>query len=114
MAAIGTLMNFMYVSDEKGTVIAGVPASPEHVSAFQSSSDSGMGDDPFAVALQMSDSDREHDAWIPSETTKNILVAMATQTPGSYNVDKDMLCRPSLVITEPQVITISENSFFPV
>lgn len=61
------------------------------------------GDDPFAVALQMSDSDRQHDAWLPSDNTKNILITVATHAPGAYQPEVDKLCSPSLVITEPQV-----------
>ncbi|KAL4235736.1 Trafficking protein particle complex subunit 12 [Mactra antiquata] len=75
--------------------------TPEHrVTAFQNLSDGN--DDIFSITVQMSDADRQHDAWLPSEGTKNILITMATHAPGTYFPDKELLCSPSLVITEPQ------------
>jgi hypothetical protein len=52
----------------------------------------------------MSDSDRQHDAWLPSEATKNILISMTTHAPGTYFPDRELLCSPSLVIVDAQVI----------
>lgn len=78
-----------------------IPTTPEHlVTAFQNDSS----DDMFSIGLQMSDSDRQHDAWLPSEFTKNILISMATHAPGTYFPDSESLCSPSLVIVDPQVI----------
>lgn len=86
---------------ERQTSMNSIPASPEHlVTAFQNVADTG--DDAFTVGLQMSDSDRQHDAWLPSEATKNILIAMATHPPGTYLPDRELLCSPTLVITDSQ------------
>lgn len=86
---------------EHQTSISSIPPSPEHrVTAFQNTADSV--DDPFSVSLQMSDTDRQHDAWLPSEATKKILFSKATHTPGTYRIDSEQLCSPSLVITESQ------------
>ena len=87
-------MVYCSVSDQTGT-------ENKVSSAFQSFPDNG--DDVFAVALQMSDSDRQHDAWLPSEATKTILLNIATHAPGTYQPDMDKLVSPSLVITQPQV-----------
>ncbi|KAH3775656.1 trafficking protein particle complex subunit 12-like [Dreissena polymorpha] len=72
------------------------------INTFQNLTDDAAGDDNFFVTLQMSDSDRQHDSWLPSETTKSILIAMATHVQGSYIPDRGMLVTPGLVVTQPQ------------
>ncbi|KAL3869484.1 hypothetical protein ACJMK2_042161 [Sinanodonta woodiana] len=69
---------------------------------FPAFPDFGSQDDPFSVSIQMSDTDRRYDAWLPSEGTKAVLISMATSTPGSYYPPLDQLSHPSLVVTEPQ------------
>ncbi|XP_069350286.1 trafficking protein particle complex subunit 12 isoform X2 [Eulemur rufifrons] len=53
-------------------------------------------DDPFATALSMSEMDRRNDAWLPSEGTRDILTAVATQQYGTVFVDKENLTMPGL------------------
>lgn len=87
------------------TGIPSLPGTPVHkpdVGPFQTFSESSPLEDPFAASLQMSDEDRCHDAWIPSEETKNILINMATSPPGTYIPQTEQLCMPVLVVTESQ------------
>ena len=87
--------------------VPSLPATPIHkaeVMTFQPFSDSAALDE-FSASLQMSDEDRRHDAWIPSDETKNILINMATSPPGTYIPSIDQLCLPSLVVTDSQVYT---------
>uniref|UniRef100_A0A8C8Z161 Trafficking protein particle complex subunit 12 n=1 Tax=Prolemur simus TaxID=1328070 RepID=A0A8C8Z161_PROSS len=53
-------------------------------------------DDPFATALSMSEMDRRNDAWLPSEGTRDILTAVATQQYSTVFVDKENLTMPGL------------------
>lgn len=59
--------------------------------------------DPFSLSMSMSDSDRRHDAWIPSQKTREILVAMVTSDQGSYTPDSDSVTRPGVLLEEDQV-----------
>ncbi|XP_068230346.1 trafficking protein particle complex subunit 12-like isoform X2 [Palaemon carinicauda] len=56
--------------------------------------------DVFTASLLSSDADRRHDAWIPSESTKQALVAMATNPPGTYFPEKELLTMPGIAIKE--------------
>lgn len=51
---------------------------------------SDTGDDVFLSSIQMSDSDRQHDAWLPGDHSNFTPVAENLSTPG-------------LVVNEPQV-----------
>ncbi|XP_029451650.1 trafficking protein particle complex subunit 12 [Rhinatrema bivittatum] len=53
-------------------------------------------DDPFATALNMSELDRRHDAWLPSEETQAILISVATQQCSTVFIDKEKLTMPGL------------------
>ncbi|CAG12451.1 unnamed protein product, partial [Tetraodon nigroviridis] len=53
-------------------------------------------DDPFAKALNLSEVDRRHDAWLPSEETKKVLIEVATQRCNPALVDTSMLTMPGL------------------
>ena len=99
---------FNLFSDTVPSNVPSLPATPIHkaeVMTFQTFSDSAALDD-FSASLQMSDEDRRHDAWIPSDETKNILINMATSPPGTYIPSIDQLCLPSLVVTDSQVYTV--------
>ncbi|KAG8124229.1 hypothetical protein E2320_019524, partial [Naja naja] len=47
------------------------------------------GDDPFASVLNMSEVDRRNDAWLPSDTTRSVLISVATQPYNNIFIDKE-------------------------
>uniref|UniRef100_A0A1A8J0A1 Trafficking protein particle complex subunit 12 n=1 Tax=Nothobranchius kuhntae TaxID=321403 RepID=A0A1A8J0A1_NOTKU len=53
-------------------------------------------DDPFATALSLSEVDRRHDAWLPCEETRKMLISVATQQYGPAYVDTNRLTMPGL------------------
>nr|XP_060608736.1 trafficking protein particle complex subunit 12 isoform X1 [Anolis sagrei ordinatus] len=53
-------------------------------------------DDPFASVLNMSEVDRRHDAWLPSDITRNVLISVATQQYSNVFIDKENLTMPGL------------------
>lgn len=63
--------------------------------------------DPFLSSLCANDVDRRTNAWIPSEITQQVLVAMVTSTPGSYFPDSNHMSLPKIMIEAPLVTTIS-------
>lgn len=56
--------------------------------------------DVFTASLLSSDADRRHDAWIPSETTKQALISMSTSPPGTYFPEKELLTMPGIAVKE--------------
>ena len=64
------------------------------------------GDDLFTSSLSMSDADRRHDAWIPSEVTRQTLVAMVTSPPGAFVPEEEQLTAPGVMLSEPLVRTL--------
>ena len=76
--------------------------SPAHA-IIPESNRSSISEDPFSISLKMSDTDRCHDAWLPSEATRQVLVAMVTSPPGTYIPEESQLTMPGIVIDEPQV-----------
>ncbi|XP_074641516.1 trafficking protein particle complex subunit 12-like [Tubulanus polymorphus] len=59
-------------------------------------------DDPFSTSLQMSEADRRQDAWIPSDATRQTIVAILASTQGNYFARSDQLTLPGLTSNEPQ------------
>ncbi|XP_078596671.1 uncharacterized protein LOC144873289 isoform X1 [Branchiostoma floridae x Branchiostoma japonicum] len=59
-------------------------------------------EDPFTAVINMSEMDRRHDAWIPSERTRKTLVAIATSPPGTVMLEKDQLTMPGIMVDESQ------------
>ncbi|XP_034015662.1 trafficking protein particle complex subunit 12 isoform X2 [Thalassophryne amazonica] len=53
-------------------------------------------DDPFATALSLSEVDRRHDAWLPSEETRKMLISVATQQYSPIYVETSRLTMPGL------------------
>ncbi|CAK6976490.1 trafficking protein particle complex subunit 12 [Scomber scombrus] len=53
-------------------------------------------DDPFATALSLSEVDRRHDAWLPSEETRKVLISVATQQYSAAYVESSRLTMPGL------------------
>lgn len=53
-------------------------------------------DDPFATALSLSEVDRRHDAWLPSEETRKVLISVATQQFSPAYVEASRLTMPGL------------------
>ncbi|XP_029315957.1 trafficking protein particle complex subunit 12 [Cottoperca gobio] len=53
-------------------------------------------DDPFATALSLSEVDRRHDAWLPSEESRKVLISVATQQYGPAYVETNKLTMPGL------------------
>lgn len=62
-----------------------------------------VSDDPFAKALNLSEVDRRHDAWLPSEETKKVLMDVATQRSNPAFVDTSRLTMPGLKFDNLQV-----------
>lgn len=60
-------------------------------------------DDPFATALSLSEVDRRHDAWLPSEETKKVLISVATQQCNPSSIETNRLTMPGLKFDNLQV-----------
>ncbi|KAM8914622.1 trafficking protein particle complex subunit 12 [Spinachia spinachia] len=53
-------------------------------------------DDPFAMALSLSEVDRRHDAWLPSEETRKVLISVTTQQYSPAYVETNRRTMPGL------------------
>ncbi|KAG7225201.1 hypothetical protein INR49_014760 [Caranx melampygus] len=53
-------------------------------------------DDPFATALSLSEVDRRHDAWLPSEETRKVLISVATHQYSPAYAETNRLTMPGL------------------
>lgn len=65
-------------------------------------------DDPFATALSLSEVDRRHDAWLPSEETKKVLISVATQQCNPSCIESSRLTMPGLKFDNLQVRLASQ------
>ncbi|XP_059146848.1 trafficking protein particle complex subunit 12-like isoform X2 [Physella acuta] len=87
-----------------------VPGSPFHIpspetksgSIFSPFGSAGANDDVFTSILSMSDADRRHDAWIPSDATSHVLKTMATSPFGTFMPAIELLSSPGIISNEPQ------------
>uniref|UniRef100_A0A8C6V3U5 Trafficking protein particle complex subunit 12 n=1 Tax=Neogobius melanostomus TaxID=47308 RepID=A0A8C6V3U5_9GOBI len=73
---------------------AELPSSPQPFNQLQAVF-SGS-DDPFATALSLSEVDRRHDAWLPSEEIRKVLISVATQQFSPAYVETSRLTMPGL------------------
>ncbi|XP_078681131.1 uncharacterized protein LOC144916034 isoform X2 [Branchiostoma floridae x Branchiostoma belcheri] len=82
----------------------GLFQSPPQGGPFGGSSEGAFPgeEDPFTAVINMSEMDRRHDAWIPSERTRKTLVAIATSPPGTVMLEKDQLTMPGIMVDESQ------------
>lgn len=60
-------------------------------------------DDPFATALSLSEVDRRHDAWLPSEETRKVLISVATQQYSPAYLETNRHTMPGLKFDNLQV-----------
>lgn len=60
-------------------------------------------DDPFATALSLNEVDRRHDAWLPCEETRKVLISVATQQYSPAYLESSRLTMPGLKFDNLQV-----------
>ncbi|XP_071807713.1 trafficking protein particle complex subunit 12-like [Asterias amurensis] len=65
-------------------------------------------DDSFTTALTTSQSDRRHDAWLPSIATQNILNNRMSALQGTEYVDRAQLTMPGIILEEQQGDPVKE------
>lgn len=63
-------------------------------------------DDAFATALSLNEADRRHDAWLPCEETRKVLISVATQQYGPAYLESSRLTMPGLKFDNLQVGTL--------
>ncbi|OWF45748.1 trafficking protein particle complex subunit 12-like [Mizuhopecten yessoensis] len=88
------------IEDKLSETAGSPPKSGGLASAFQILGD-GNAADPFSTSIHMSEADRQHDAWLPSDATRHILVTVTT-SPGSFVPTEEQISTPSIVVNESQ------------
>uniref|UniRef100_A0A8C7Y3X7 Trafficking protein particle complex subunit 12 n=1 Tax=Oryzias sinensis TaxID=183150 RepID=A0A8C7Y3X7_9TELE len=87
---------------------AGAPTAEHQLSSTSSSISTPGTDDPFATALSLSEVDRRHDAWLPSEETRKVLISVATQQYSPAYVESSRLTMPGLKFDNLQVDAVKD------
>lgn len=67
-------------------------------------------EDLFTIGLHMSDEDRRHDAWIPSEETKKVLSEISSGQSVNTDYSSEILATPGITVEETQVSKMSSLS----
>lgn len=105
MIIINVFCIFYMFPDENEAVQGSLDMESSATNTFQSLQ-SVEAADPFTASLMMSESDRQHDAWIPSDATRKTLLTIATSVPGTYVPSAEELSTPGIVVDEPQVFCL--------
>jgi len=79
-------------------------SSPPFTTHAQSSATEGTTSDvdPFSAGVFTNEVDRRHNAWIPSESTRIVLVSVLTNAPGAQ-LPTHRTCSPHIVVEESLV-----------
>jgi hypothetical protein len=96
------MVHGLFFADDKEVVQGSLDLESSATNTFQSLTNVDT-TDPFTASLQMSESDRQHNAWIASDATRKTLLTIATSIPGTYIPTPDELSTPGIVVDEPQV-----------
>ncbi|XP_022092829.1 trafficking protein particle complex subunit 12-like [Acanthaster planci] len=67
-----------------------------------------QGEDVFAAAISTSQSDRRHDAWLPSTASQKVLANRMLALQGTEFVDRSQLTMPGIILEEPQGDPVKE------
>uniref|UniRef100_A0A8C7Y4I2 Trafficking protein particle complex subunit 12 n=1 Tax=Oryzias sinensis TaxID=183150 RepID=A0A8C7Y4I2_9TELE len=99
-----TPSSFISISNPNAEVLNSGPVQPfNQLQAVFSGTD-----DPFATALSLSEVDRRHDAWLPSEETRKVLISVATQQYSPAYVESSRLTMPGLKFDNLQVDAVKD------
>lgn len=64
--------------------------------------------DPFAAGFAIEPEDRRHDAWLPSEPTRQLLVSLATKKISPQSLTSVQLTRPGVLVCDVQQTVSSD------